>query len=157
MKQTASKSVSSYLRPIVDGLSIPVVSVFCDQALYKHWLVPKLPSMQSVPIYIWLLLYFPVLLIVFRAGSRCKTPVEFIICLFIASIVLHIYGYIALSTHQPGHMKIGEDQLDYWSYHLIFRMLFLGLLLFIAKVTNQIRKRQIDVSTSETTCTGQLD
>ena len=103
--------------------------ILSDQVLYRLWLVPQLSSLHQIPSYNFLLVFFPMVLVIIFFGLMLSSWKQVCLIAFIVALSHQIYGYICMALESPGYLisYTLENPYNFW-----FLRSFLMLCVYVA-------------------------
>jgi len=87
--------------------------------IYKPLIVPRLPSLHSVPHLWWLGAFAPQLIVFVVFGIGLKSWRDLIIFSIVAASIQQIFGYVLWTWNEPGHLKSFEAPVFDWTVGLL--------------------------------------
>ncbi len=112
--------------------SLLVISGFISyEVLYRYMLIPNISGNFRIPIYLWIAIYMPILIILITISVHIQDNISRMSIILCGTIGLQIYDYFAATLSLPGHFKSFaiESPLMYWIFGTAIE--FIGFLLFV--------------------------
>jgi uncharacterized membrane protein len=83
------------LRPVLLALALGIAFVLSDQFIYQSWVVPQLATWQSVPMYVWSIVFTPEIVVCIGAIYWLRTAVSLTVFCIVGALVIS-------SLNRPG-------------------------------------------------------
>ncbi len=114
---------------------ISTALIISDQLFYKLWLVPKLPEMQSVPLWMWGVVLSPIILSIIILGWKIVSWKELVVVALISSFCSQAFEYISAQYNQLGHLKSFAVEDFTYFITIISAIVFLKYILGLGSVS----------------------
>lgn len=111
--------------------------------IYKTLIVPRLPSLQSVPFYWWLGAFAPMLLVFLVFGISLKSWRELIIFSILAGTIQQVFGYLMSTWNEPGNLKSFESPIFEWTIGVVAAVVISAVFFSIGMLMVRLMKRNL--------------
>ena len=122
------------LRPVLLALALGIAFVLSQQFIYRPWVVPQLATWQSVPMYVWCIVFMPEVAVCIGAIYWLRTAISLTIFCILGALVISSCQFASGLLNQPAHHKAIEGGLLQVSVQFIVIALLLAIVIGVCTV-----------------------
>lgn len=124
----------SILRPVLLALALGIAFVLSEQFVYQPWVVPQLATWQSVPMYVWCMVFTPEIAVCIGAIYWLRTAVSLTVFCIVGALVISSSQFASGLLNQPAHHKAIEGGLLQFGFQFVVIALLLAIVIGVCTV-----------------------
>lgn len=113
------------------ALALGIAFVLSQQFIYKPWIVPQLATWQSVPIYVWCIVFTPEITVCIGAIYWLRSAVSLTVFCIVGALVISSCQFASGLLNQPAHHKAIEGGLLQFGVQFVVIALLLTIVIAI--------------------------
>lgn len=122
------------LRHVVLALVLGIAFVLSQRFIYQPWVVPQLATWQSVPMYVWCIVFAPEVAVCFGAIYWLRTAVSLTVFCILGALVISSCQFASGLLNQPAYHKAIEGGLRQFGVQFVVITLLLAIVIGVCTV-----------------------
>ena len=126
--------------------AISLSEIASERLIYQMFIVPRLDQWVAVPMWVWTIMWSPVLIVGLVCGAYLANRRQVIVAGVLAAATTQVYEFVSAMQNAPGHLKswASEAPFLFWTVGTAF-----GAVMLIALFSAGVIARRVVIRVAQ--------